>query len=81
MSTTDLRVLIFGAHPDDPDFSAGGVAALYSRQGHTVKMVSLTNGDAGHHEMGMRHNWYRMPPIWSLYPTSFLIYLISRPCL
>ena len=52
MSTTNLRVLIFGAHPDDPDFSAGGVAALYSRQGHTVKMVSLTNGDAGHHEIG-----------------------------
>jgi LmbE family N-acetylglucosaminyl deacetylase len=47
-----LRVLIFGAHPDDPDFSAGGVAALYSRRGDVVKMISLTNGDAGHHEMG-----------------------------
>lgn len=47
-----LNVLIFGAHPDDPDISAGGVAALYSNAGHTVKMVSLTNGDAGHHEMG-----------------------------
>ena len=52
MPTDPIRVLIFGAHPDDPDFSAGGVAALYSRLGHTVKMVSLTNGDAGHHEMG-----------------------------
>lgn len=47
-----LKVLVFGAHPDDPDISAGGVAALYARSGHTVKMVSLTNGDAGHHEMG-----------------------------
>ena len=47
MSTQKLRVLIFGAHPDDPDFSAGGVAALYARQGHTGKMISLTNGDAG----------------------------------
>ena len=47
-----LNVLIFGAHPDDPDGSAGGVAALYTRQGHRVKMVSLTNGDAGHHEIG-----------------------------
>lgn len=47
-----LRLLIIGAHPDDADFSAGGLAALYSRRGHTVKLVSVTNGDAGHHEMG-----------------------------
>ena len=52
MITKPLRVLIIGAHPDDPDYKAGGVAALYSRQGHLVKMISLTNGDAGHHEMG-----------------------------
>lgn len=52
MPSNPLRVLIFGAHPDDSDFSAGGVAALYSRRGDVVKMVSLTNGDAGHHEMG-----------------------------
>ncbi|MCB0112152.1 MAG: PIG-L family deacetylase [Caldilineaceae bacterium] len=47
-----LRILIIGAHPDDPDYSVGGTAALYARAGHTVKMVSLTNGDAGHHEEG-----------------------------
>lgn len=47
-----LRILIIGAHPDDPDYSAGGTAALYAHNGHIVKMVSLTNGDAGHHEMG-----------------------------
>jgi len=52
MSADTLNILIFGAHPDDPDFGAGGVAALYARHGHRVKMVSLTNGDAGHHEMG-----------------------------
>jgi N-acetylglucosamine malate deacetylase 1 len=52
MTTNPLRVLIFGAHPDDPDFSAGGTAARYARQGHTVKLVSLTNGDAGHHQQG-----------------------------
>ena len=50
--TDIVNVLIFGAHPDDPDYSAGGVAALYARQGHRVKMVSLTNGDAGHHAEG-----------------------------
>lgn len=52
MTKHALRILIIGAHPDDPDYAAGGVAALYGRQGHTVKLVSLTNGDAGHHEMG-----------------------------
>ena len=52
MTDNKVNVLIFGAHPDDPDIKAGGVAALYSQLGHTVKMVSVTNGDAGHHEMG-----------------------------
>jgi LmbE family N-acetylglucosaminyl deacetylase len=52
MATDPLRVLIIGAHPDDADFAAGGVAALYSRRGDCVKLVSLTNGDAGHHAMG-----------------------------
>jgi LmbE family N-acetylglucosaminyl deacetylase len=47
-----LQILVFGAHPDDPDFSSGGVAALYSQAGHRVKFVSMTNGDAGHHEIG-----------------------------
>jgi LmbE family N-acetylglucosaminyl deacetylase len=51
MSLSPLRLLIFGAHPDDPDFCAGGLAALFSGLGHVVKMISLTNGDAGHHEM------------------------------
>lgn len=50
MSSTSLRLLIIGAHPDDADYAAGGLAALYRSYGHEVKMVSLTNGDAGHHE-------------------------------
>lgn len=47
-----LRLLIIGAHPDDADYHAGGTAALYSAGGHVVKMVSLTNGDAGHQTLG-----------------------------
>jgi len=46
-----LRVLIVGAHPDDPD-DTGGTAALYVALGHVVKMVSLTNGNAGHQSQG-----------------------------
>src|SRR5215467_3773567 len=49
MPQDSLRLLILGAHPDDADYAAGGTAALYRAAGHTVKMVSLTNGDAGHH--------------------------------
>ena len=52
MTNENVNVLVFGAHPDDPDIKAGGIAALYSELGHRVKMVSVTNGDAGHHEMG-----------------------------
>src|SRR5262249_2102495 len=48
MPNQPLRLLIIGAPPDDADYHAGGLAALYRAQGHVVKMVSLTNGDAGH---------------------------------
>jgi LmbE family N-acetylglucosaminyl deacetylase len=48
MTTNLLRLLIIGAHPDDADYHAGGTAAFYRAAGHVVKMVSLTNGDAGH---------------------------------
>jgi LmbE family N-acetylglucosaminyl deacetylase len=46
-----LRLLIIGAHPDDADYAAGGTAALYRAAGHVVHMVSMTNGDAGHHRI------------------------------
>ncbi len=51
MQQTRLNILVFGAHPDDPDLSAGGSAILWSQIGHRVRLVSITNGDAGHHEM------------------------------
>jgi LmbE family N-acetylglucosaminyl deacetylase len=43
-----LRILVLGAHPDDADFKAGGTAALWCHLGHEVKLVSLTDGGAGH---------------------------------
>jgi LmbE family N-acetylglucosaminyl deacetylase len=41
--------MVIGAHPDDGEFSAGGLAALCSRAGGRVILVSMTNGEAGHH--------------------------------
>ena len=46
-----LRIICFGAHPDDAEFREGGTAALWARQGHHVKLVSVTNGDIGHWNM------------------------------
>ena len=47
-----LRVIVFGAHPDDCDETTGGTAALWASMGHQVKFVSVTNGDAGHQSEG-----------------------------
>ena len=47
-----LNIVVLGAHPDDCDADAGGVAILFAKMGHNVKFVSLTNGDAGHYSMG-----------------------------
>ena len=43
-----LRIVCFGAHPDDCELQIGGTAALGAAQGHHVKFGSVTNGDIGH---------------------------------
>ena len=48
MATTPLRVMVIGAHPDDADIKTGGTCALWSQLGAAIKLVSLTNGQAGH---------------------------------
>ncbi|MCK5067785.1 MAG: PIG-L family deacetylase [Bacteroidales bacterium] len=47
-----LNIVVLGAHPDDCEGDAGGIAIMYAKMGHRVKFVSLTNGDAGHFAMG-----------------------------
>lgn len=47
-----IRVIAFGAHPDDCDIKSGGLAAKYAEAGHLVKFVSITNGNAGHQSEG-----------------------------
>ncbi|QEF97604.1 Mycothiol S-conjugate amidase [Stieleria maiorica] len=46
-----LRIICFGAHPDDAEYKSGGTAALWAALGHKVKLVSVTNGDIGHWSM------------------------------
>jgi len=45
-----LRIIVFGAHPDDPEYRAAGVAMKWAKLGHHVKLVATTNGDIGHWE-------------------------------
>jgi LmbE family N-acetylglucosaminyl deacetylase len=45
---TPLRIIAFGAHPDDCELVAGGVAAKWAALGHKFKCVAVTNGDIGH---------------------------------
>lgn len=48
MSTSVPRLLILGAHPDDAEFHAGGLAHAYRQHDYDVRMVSVTDGSAGH---------------------------------
>jgi LmbE family N-acetylglucosaminyl deacetylase len=43
------RLLILGAHPDDAEYHGGGLATIYKNLGREVKLISVTNGAAGHH--------------------------------
>ncbi len=46
-----LRIIVFGAHPDDAEYRGAGVAMKWAKLGHHVKFVSATNGDIGHWQM------------------------------
>ena len=42
-----LKIVVAGAHPDDPESSAGGTMARYADLGHEVVALYLTRGEAG----------------------------------
>ena len=41
------KILVIGAHPDDPETAAGGTMCLLADAGHEVVSVYLTRGEAG----------------------------------
>jgi len=42
-----LRVVVAGAHPDDPESGCGGAIARFSDAGHEVVILYLTRGERG----------------------------------
>ncbi len=51
MKQNELRVMIIGAHPDDPDITAGGLAYKFAQCGARVRLVAICNGSKGHMQM------------------------------
>jgi len=47
LSEKKMKIVVVGAHPDDPETICGGIMALYSTLGHEVVSVYLTRGEAG----------------------------------
>jgi LmbE family N-acetylglucosaminyl deacetylase len=47
-----MRVLAIGAHPDDLEILCGGTLARFAARGDAVTMGVMTDGSAGHAEIG-----------------------------
>lgn len=47
MTQANGRVLVMTAHPDDPEFAAGGIIAKLATEGREVTYVIATNGNKG----------------------------------
>jgi LmbE family N-acetylglucosaminyl deacetylase len=47
MSVASGRVLVVAAHPDDPEFLAGGTVARLAKEGREIAYLIVTNGNKG----------------------------------
>src|SRR5438128_11506276 len=47
MTTANGRVLVVAAHPDDPEFLAGGTVGRLAMEGREIAYVVVTNGNKG----------------------------------
>jgi LmbE family N-acetylglucosaminyl deacetylase len=53
---TPERVLVILAHPDDPEFGAGGTVARLAAQGARVTFVIVTDGSKGTEDAAFTHD-------------------------
>ena len=53
-NTALSRVMVIGAHPDDPEFGCAGTIAKWAAAGKEITYVILTNGDKGTHDPNVR---------------------------
>jgi LmbE family N-acetylglucosaminyl deacetylase len=53
MTETKGRVLVVTAHPDDPEFAAGGTIAKLVKEGREVAYAIATNGNKGSGDRSM----------------------------
>jgi LmbE family N-acetylglucosaminyl deacetylase len=53
MTTGNGRVMVVAAHPDDPEFLAGGTVARLAKEGREITYVIVTNGNKGSGDRGM----------------------------
>ena len=80
-----MRVMAFGAHPDDVEILCAGTLAKYARQGHAVGIAVATNGEVGSPTLSreeiaaVRHDEARKAAaiidaefFWMGYPDEFL---------
>lgn len=42
-----MKILVFGAHPDDAEIACGGTMAKYRKGGHEVSVIHACNGNKG----------------------------------
>jgi len=54
-----MKIMICGAHPDDPETGCGGLAAKYSRAGHEVTLVYFSCGNPEKQFQGRPHDIVR----------------------
>jgi LmbE family N-acetylglucosaminyl deacetylase len=47
MNAANGRVMVVAAHPDDPEFLAGGTVARLAKEGRELTYVIVTNGNKG----------------------------------
>ena len=53
MNTASDRVMVVAAHPDDPEFLAGGTVARLVKEGRELTYVIVTNGNKGSGDRGV----------------------------